>query len=299
MLSYRHAFHAGNPADVLKHSILISCLDHLLLKEKPLLCVDTHAGAGFYSLDHGFAAKNREWEAGLGRLIKERAEGAAGAVSGAALPSMLNRYLEIAGADASGKPDSIPSLYPGSPAIMARLLRPSDRIACFELHPEDFKILDETMGGDRRFSLKQADGLGGLKALLPPPSRRGLILLDPPYEVKDDYCRVPEILGAALRRFSTGTYIVWYPLLRKSPLPGGEALLLSEELMALHRGKRCVLELYTGDKLSENSPRGMYGSGLVIYNPPWTLRAALEESLPVMARLMGTGWKLEFFGDTE
>jgi 23S rRNA (adenine2030-N6)-methyltransferase len=307
MLSYRHGFHAGNPADVLKHSILIFCLDHLMLKEKPLLCVDTHAGAGFYSLDRGFAAKNREWEAGLGRLVKETA-----------FPSMLKKYLEIV--RASGESDSIPSVYPGSPAIMARLLRPADRIACFELHPEDFRILDENMGKDRRFSLGQEDGFEGLRALLPPPSRRGLILIDPPYEVKDDYSRLPEILCAALRRFSTGTYIIWYPLLRKSPLPGGEALRLSEELMALYRGKRCILELYTGDKLSENpssenkppedtlpwgnspkgnSPRGMYGSGLVIYNPPWTLKAALEESLPVMARLMGAGWKLEFSGDSE
>jgi 23S rRNA (adenine2030-N6)-methyltransferase len=305
MLSYRHGFHAGNPADALKHSILIFCLDHLMLKEKPLLCVDTHAGAGFYALDRGFAAKTREWEAGLGKLIKEQAGGTG--TAGTALPSMLNRYLEIISA-ASGQSDS--SLYPGSPAIMARLLRPADRVSCFELHPEDFRILDENMGGDRRFSLRQEDGFSGLKALLPPPSRRGLIFIDPPYEVKDDYSRVPEVVEAALRRFSTGTYIIWYPLLRRSPLPGGETLLLSEDLMALHQGKRCIVELYTQDKALENkpsgdaaaggnSPRGMYGSGLVIYNPPWTLRAALEESLPVMARLMGAGWKLEFSGDAE
>jgi 23S rRNA (adenine2030-N6)-methyltransferase len=192
------------------------------------------------------------------------------------------------GADASGA-DGGALWYPGSPEIFRRLLREQDRCRCFELHPSDFAALEERFRHDRRFGIRRKDGFEGLVALLPPPSRRGLIFIDPSYEMKEDFGRLPECLSAALRRFSTGTCLIWYPLLSGYP----ESLRLPERLMGLYGGNRLGVELYTGPARPESggpsagqggrSPRGMYGSGLVIYNPPWTLGPALEEALPVLA----------------
>lgn len=290
MLSYRHGFHVGNAADVLKHSVLVFCLEYLLGKEKPLLCVDTHAGAGIYSLHEGFAAQKREWEKGVGKLRLEILHEGKAALKGPGSAALLRRYLELCSRDESG---SGPAVYPGSPAIMARLLRPLDRLVCFELHPSDYAACKLALAGSGE--VRQADGLTSLKSLLPPPSRRGLILIDPPYEVKEDYLRLPISVEQALRRFSSGTYIIWYPLLRESP-----AVDFPERLMNLYQGNRCRLELYTADPGAgaANSPRGMYGSGMVIYNPPWTLAPALEESLPIMGEAIGKGkndWKLEHY----
>ncbi|WP_043923108.1 23S rRNA (adenine(2030)-N(6))-methyltransferase RlmJ [Leadbettera azotonutricia] len=278
MLSYRHSFHAGNAADVLKHTILIFCLDYLGQKEKPLLCVDTHGGAGSYS----FA--NREWEAGYGALAK------AGAAE--ALPSMARRYLEII--NAGGKD------YPGSPLIMARLLRHLDRLVCFELHPEDFETLKNCLDNFRHVEVRKEDGPGSLKGLLPPPSRRGLILIDPAWEELSEYEMIPQILASALKRFPEGTYLVWYPLLLhpKAAAENADSETLRENLFAIHAGRRCFVELHTSSKdhAPANSPRGMYGSGLVIINPPYTLKPALEDALPVLVQAMNAegGWKLEW-----
>jgi 23S rRNA (adenine2030-N6)-methyltransferase len=287
MLGYRHAFHAGSPADCLKHAVLIFCLEYLSQKEKPFFCVDTHAGAGVYALHEGFADQNREWEKGIEKLKTQ---------DRAVLPAMLSRYLEItanlqiAGPEAGG-------IYPGSPEIIRRMIRGRDKAVCFELHPADFVLLNGLLGKDRRFTIRNEDGLAGLPGLLPPPSHRGLILIDPSYEVKDDYHVLPEILSRSFKRFSTGTYIIWYPLLRDSPAPE-----FQEELMNLSikdfggPSSSCRAELYTApkDMNIENSPRGMYGSGLVIRNPPWTLKAALEESLPYLAKIFSGDWKLEW-----
>jgi 23S rRNA (adenine2030-N6)-methyltransferase len=290
MLSYRHGFHAGNPADVLKHTVLIFCLEYLTRKEKPLLCIDTHAGAGSYPLFSGFAAQNREWEKGLGKLPCTEAD--------RGIPAMLRRYMQVlrAGGLVSGAagPEAgkaAPQSYPGSPLIMTRLLRPADRLVCFELHPADYRACKSLLGNYAE--VRQEDGFKGLEGLLPPRSRRGLFLIDPSYELKEDYKRLNEALARALRRFSTGVYIIWYPLLRKQAAAGFPAW-----LMGLHTENRCQVELYTAapDAAPSNSPRGMYGSGLVIYNPPWTLKAALMESLPVLGTLIGTGrdgWKFE------
>ncbi|MDR1597078.1 MAG: 23S rRNA (adenine(2030)-N(6))-methyltransferase RlmJ [Treponema sp.] len=265
MLSYRHAFHAGNAADVLKHAVLICCLDYLGRKEKPFLVIDTHAGAGFYSLTEGYAAQNREWEGGVGRLPEYDT-----------LPPLLGRYAALVR-------DSPGGLYPGSPALIQRLLRPRDQAVCFELHPADFTALEAAFKADKRFRLLREDGLGGLKALLPPPSRRACIFIDPPYEVKSDYTEVPERLAGALARFPTGLYITWYPLLQQR-----SASALRETLLGLYGGNRCAVELCTA--APDNGAKRMYGSGMVIYNPPWTLRETLEESLPVLAKLLG-GWQ--------
>jgi 23S rRNA (adenine2030-N6)-methyltransferase len=281
MLSYRHGFHAGNPADVLKHTVLIFCLAYLKEKETPFLCVDTHSGAGLYPLTGGFAGKNREWEAGIGRLSGW----------GGPLPAMLENYREISARR--------PGHYPGSPEIIRALLRPRDRAVCFELHPEEFRLLTVQLKNDRRFMVRKEDGLAGLKSLLPPPSRRGLVLIDPSYEEKTDYTAVPKIMAEALRRFPTGTYIIWYPLLRRH----GESEQFPEKLLRLSRNRRCTAEIYTAPRNQppENSPRGMYGSGLALVNPPWTLKGALEETLPILASRTGAGkegWKLRWEAGT-
>jgi 23S rRNA (adenine2030-N6)-methyltransferase len=192
---------------------------------------------------------------------------------------------------------SLPCRYPGSPAIAAKLLRAGDRGACFELHPADFAALEGALGGDRRFSLRHEDGLTGLKSLLPPLCRRALVLIDPAYEDAAEYQALPAALEEALRRFPAGVYLVWYPLLgpgapgsrRRTGDDGG----LGEILMALNGGNRCRVELHTAPV---GSP-GLYGSGLALYNPPWTLKPELEAALPVLARLLGggeTGWDLDW-----
>jgi 23S rRNA (adenine2030-N6)-methyltransferase len=277
MLSYRHAFHAGNTADVLKHAVLIFCLDYLKQKESPVLCVDTHAGAGSYSLHNGYAALNREWEQGIGRFFPIRqAPGSSPARDPAKLPAMLGRYLELVGLNAAG-PDI--DTYPGSPLLMQKLLRPQDRLVCFELHPADFALLQGLVG---RRALKQ-DGLAGLKALLPPPSRRACVFIDPPYELKEEYPKALVALSKALRRFPTGLYILWYPLLRDAEEHGGVDF--PERLLAEARAnaKALRVELCTEDRAA--AAKGMYGSGLVICNPPWTLQAALDETLSFLRTL--------------
>jgi 23S rRNA (adenine2030-N6)-methyltransferase len=297
MLGYRHAFHAGNPADVLKHSALVFCLEYLTRKETPLLCVETHAGRGMYRLDEGFAAKNREWEGGAGRIrrfpgplpVLLESWRALALAAGAARRTEGDVAAPVSGGAASPAADDGALWYPGSPEIFRRLLREQDRGCCFELHPADFAALEERFRHDRRFRIRREDGFEGLLALLPPPSRRGLVLIDPSYEMKEDFDRLPECLSAALRRFSTGTFLIWYPLLAACP----ESLRLPERLMGLHRGNRLRVEVYTGPARQGGgglpagqggrSPRGMYGSGLVICGPPWTLGPALEEALPVLA----------------
>jgi 23S rRNA (adenine2030-N6)-methyltransferase len=302
MLSYRHGFHAGNPADVLKHAVLIFCLDYLSRKESPCLYVDTHAGAGSYPLAGGFAARRREWEKGLGRLAE--------AGRAAPLPPLLARYLELAGPalpPAGGGRGGLLPPYPGSPAIMARFLRPGERLVCFELHPGDFNALREELAPRRGAEARREDGFKGLASLLPPPSRRACVLIDPPYEIKEDFNALPRVLRGALKRFPGGLYLVWYPLLAGEPRTAGENP-FAEELMALGGEssrhcrrlcrRQCRAELYTANPRAPpaNSPRGMFGSGLFIRNPPWTLKAALEESLPVLAELLGVpgGWKLQW-----
>jgi 23S rRNA (adenine2030-N6)-methyltransferase len=284
MLSYLHGFHAGNSADVLKHSLLVFCLSYLKQKEKPLLCVDTHSGSGLYDLGSG---ENREWESGLGLLLREREK----------LPAMLEQYINLS------YPDSLRSeqQYRGSSVLMARLLKKSDRLVCFEMHPREADALEQVMrthstGKDGpSINVRKEDGLAGLKSLLPPPSRRALIFIDPPWEQKVEYENVPRALLTALNRFPEGTYIVWYPLLAQ-PKEKASGLPLRDTLFGLTDGKRCRVELHALPPPSANSPRGLCGSGLVIYNPPWTLRAACEENLPFLAKVLGgaeANWRFD------
>ncbi|GAB3546459.1 23S rRNA (adenine(2030)-N(6))-methyltransferase RlmJ [Noviherbaspirillum agri] len=280
MLSYRHAFHAGNHADVLKHTVLIQLLRYLGQKETPYMYIDTHAGAGVYALDTGYAAKNAEYETGIARLW-DRTD----------LPPALAEYVQLV---KDMNPSGKMRYYPGSPYCADRIAREQDRIRLFELHPSDGKILEENFRkleahaaeqGKRssvrgkRVMIQKGDGFVGLKALLPPPSRRGLVLIDPPYEVKEDYRRVKDTLADALTRFPTGTYAVWYPVLQRM-----ESRQLPDKL------KRLPGNGWLDVTLSISSPApdgfGLHSSGMFIINPPWTLEAQLRELMPYLVQVL-------------
>jgi 23S rRNA (adenine2030-N6)-methyltransferase len=283
VLSYRHAFHAGNHADVLKHSVLALVLDYFKRKDKPFWYIDTHAGAGLYELDSSEARKNAEFEGGIARLLADRTQ----------LPASIEPYLQVIDALNGG---SALRLYPGSPWLAAELLRGDDRLRLFEMHPQDTQLLEDNFERDRRCKIHPSDGFAGLKALLPPPPRRAVVLIDPPYELKEDYARVLQALQDALKRFANGTYIVWYPLLSRA-----EAQRLPASLVAVMQAAPQQSALRVELRIEE--PRGefgMFGSGLFIVNPPWILRGQLAEWLPVLQRLLGRAGEasmlLEFMG---
>ena len=218
MLSYRHGFHAGNHADVLKHVVLVQLIEHLLRKDKALWVIDTHAGAGAYSLEAGYAARNAEFANGIGRLWKRQD-----------LPAPVRDYLAQVRA---ANPDGVLRQYPGSPQIALQMLRPQDRLRCFELHSTDSKALQEHFrAAGRRVAVVAGDGFAALKSVLPPPSRRGLVLIDPSYELAEHYRDVRTAMRDALQRFATGTYAVWYPLLQRR-----EAENLPQELQRIAPG---------------------------------------------------------------
>lgn len=267
MLSYRHAFHAGNHADVLKHFVLVALLDYYNRKDKPWWYVDTHAGAGCYALDSEQAGKTAEFSAGIGRLWEQ-----------ASVPEALRGYLD---AVAQFNPHGRLTFYPGSPAIAMTRLREQDRMRLFELHPADAQLLDKTFARDTdRVVTRKADGFSALRALLPPPTRRVVVLIDPPYEVKEDYRRVVSVLGDAMQRFPTGTYMVWYPLLTRP-----EARQLPERLAGLGAGS--WLDVRFVQRKPPRDGIGMFGSGLFIVNPPWILPEVLEEVMPWLVRTLG------------
>ncbi len=274
MLSYRHAFHAGNAADVLKHSVLIQCLDYMGQKEKAYTFIDTHSGAALYHLDEGYAAQNQEWLSGTGKVIDHADEKNE--------ERLLNRYRDIIAPFWRSSKS-----YPGSSLIASRIMRPQDKAFCYELHPRDFELLNVQLEHNRRFKIIKADGPKGFVSLLPPSSRRGCILIDPSYEIKSDYIDLQIYIAAALKRFSTGMYIVWYPLLARQ-----DAEDFPVSLMNLYAGNRCRIEV----QFLETSPvdRGMFGCGLVIYNPPWVLRTILENDMPALAELLNADWRFDW-----
>jgi len=277
MLSYRHAFHAGNHADVLKHAVLIALLDYFSQKDKPWWYIDSHAGAGIYDLHGDYARKNAEYEAGIGRLWARDD-----------LPPLLANYVELV---RGLNPDGHLRLYPGSPWCAYRRARADDRLRLFELHSSDHRLLASTFSeSGRQVRIEAADGHAGLKSVLPPPTRRGLVLIDPSYEVKSDYPRTVEALKDGLARFAGGTYLVWYPLLQKP-----DARQLPSRLKAARPPGWLNVTLTVHSPLKEGF--GMHGSGLYIANPPWTLPAMLEATLPWLVKTLGldagAGYTLE------
>ena len=278
MLSYRHAFHAGNHADVLKHFIEVQLLRYLAQKDKPFWYIDTHAGAGCYELETGYATQNAEFESGIERLWNRDD-----------LPAPLAEYVALV---KHINPDGLMKLYPGSPLVAQKLLRGQDRMRLFELHPADHEILQENFAAQSHSVLIQkTDGFGALKALLPPPPRRALVLIDPPYEEKQDYQRVLTALNEGLKRFANGVYAVWYPQLQRA-----EARQLPGHL------KQLPVKSWLHVALSVQAPSaegfGMHGSGMFILNPPWTLHAELKQVMPYLVKVLGqdegASFELEF-----
>lgn len=264
MLSYRHAFHAGNTGDVVKHAVLSIALRELLSKDKPICCLETHAGAGLYDLSGARPRKTGESEAGIGRLWLR-----------SDVPACLQPYLDAVRAL---NPDGVLRLYPGSPLIAAHLLRPSDRLVLMELHPEDDVLLRSSLGSDRRAHVHRRDGYEGLVALTPPAERRGLGLVDPSYEVASDFAAVAECIAAVHRRWPIGCLAIWYPLLPGDPFRRTERALARAGTPGMLRAEV---------SFRAGAPVGMRGSGLLIVNPPWKLRDALAQALPWLAGVLG------------
>jgi 23S rRNA (adenine2030-N6)-methyltransferase len=265
MLSYRHAFHAGNHADVLKHYVLGLVLDYMNQKDKPYWYIDTHAGAGMYSLTGGYATQNAEFEQGIAKLI-----------SANNLPKPLATFV------AQIKRFNTNSLdfYPGSPMVAQDFLRADDKMRLFELHPSDYKFLIENFKGqDKQVKIEMQNGFAGIKACLPPPPRRAAVLIDPPYEDKQDYQHVVSMIKDSLTRFATGIYMIWYPILQRP-----EPVEMIDDLIHLDLPNWLNVEMTIHEPSAEGF--GMHGSGLFIVNPPWTLPKILDETMPVLTQLL-------------
>jgi 23S rRNA (adenine2030-N6)-methyltransferase len=278
MLSYRHAFHAGNHADVLKHFIEIQLLSHLAQKDKAFWYIDTHAGAGCYALDTGYATQNAEFKSGITRLW-ERDD----------LPAPLADYVGLV---KGLNPEGTLKLYPGSPLVALQYLRDQDRMRLFEMHPADSKLLQKNFTRQsKRVLIQTGDGFKAFKALLPPPPKRALVLIDPPYEDKQDYRRVVTALGEGLKRFASGMYALWYPQLQRDEtrrLPGRLKLLPAKSW--LH-----VTLSVQGSATAE----GMRGSGMFVINPPWWLHDTLQKVMPYLVKHLGqddhANFELEYY----
>ena len=265
-MNYRHAFHAGNFADVFKHAILARILAYLTLKPAPLRFVDTHAGLGLYDLSGDEATRTGEWRHGIGRI--------AAAVPPPELVEILAPYL---GAVGPAGPGGTWLSYPGSPALAQWVLRPEDRLTLCELHPEDGEALRRNMGRDRRVRVVTGDGYASLKALLPPPERRGLVLVDPPFEKPGEFDTLLAALGAAYARWPTGSYMVWYPLKDRAAVGR-----FANGLAASGMKRVLQMHMLVGDP--DAGP--LAGSGLAVVNPPYTLKAEAEALLPWMTAVL-------------
>ena len=297
MFSYRHAFHAGNHADVLKHTVLIATLDHLLEKEAALTVVDTHAGAGLYRLDGDYAGTSGEAAEGILRLLSEKKAPAAPAPAAksatkkvatpeaeAPLADAIARYLSVIH---DFNPKGGARIYPGSPFIVQHLLRDHDKLKLFELHPTDARTLDANIAqleAGRQIAVLREDGFGSATKFLPPPSRRALVLMDPSYEIKSDYGRVLDFAAEALKRFATGTYAIWYPII---PRPEAHDLPRRLKTLATKAGKPWLHATLTvkSSKLittptGETQRPGLPASGMFLINPPYTLKPLLAAALP-------------------
>ena len=267
MLSYRHAFHAGNHADVLKHLVLIQLTRYLGQTDKPFWVIDTHAGAGAYALDSAYASKLEEYREGIGRLWERKD-----------LPAPVVEYVDLV---RRMNPDRRLKKYPGSPFFTLWTLRDQDRMRLFELHSKDARLLKENFeSADKQVVVSATDGFAGLKALLPPPPRRGLVLIDPSYEEKQDYERVFHALKESLVRFPGGTYALWYPQLTRL-----EAHELPQRLKRLPAKSWLHVALRVREPAKDGF--GMHGSGMFVLNPPWTLHDTLAGVMPYLVSVLG------------
>jgi 23S rRNA (adenine2030-N6)-methyltransferase len=319
MFSYRHAFHAGNHADVLKHTTLIALMKYLTQKDTALTVIDTHAGAGLYRLDGDYTETSGEAANGVFRLFSapntpqapvNRGQVATKSVAGTkptkaakaaaaeALAPALQDYVDLLVKlnphfAESGDPAHL-KIYPGSPFIEQQFLSGRDKLKLFELHPTDFKSLTgniKQLEVGRQVSVAREDGFEALKTFLPPPARRAMVLCDPSYEIKTDYARVAACMSDAVKRFATGTYVVWYPLI---PRPEAHDLPRKLKTLATKAGRAWLNATLTvkSSKLTTDTDGdvvrpGLPASGMFVINPPHTLKAELQAALPQMVARMG------------
>ncbi|MGG7577474.1 23S rRNA (adenine(2030)-N(6))-methyltransferase RlmJ [Rhizobium sp. Nf11,1] len=262
-MNYRHIYHAGNFADVLKHAVLARLIRYMQKKEGAFRVLDTHAGIGLYDLSSEEAQKTGEWQAGIGKLME--------AELGPQVSELLEPYLS---AIRELNPDGGIRFYPGSPKLARMLFRPQDRLSAMELHPEDYIRLHRLFEGDHHVRITELDGWLALGAHLPPKEKRGIVLVDPPFEEEDEYERLAKGLQKAYRRFPGGTYCLWYPLKKGAPIKE-----FHEALQALDIPKMLCAELTVR---SDRGMTGLTGSGLVIVNPPFTLKDELHQMLPAL-----------------
>ncbi|MFQ1012002.1 23S rRNA (adenine(2030)-N(6))-methyltransferase RlmJ [Gilliamella apicola] len=258
MLSYRHSYHAGNHADVLKHIVLTLCINALKEKEKPFLYLDTHSGAGRYLLKSEHSEKTGEYLSGINLLWQQPN-----------IPELLNTYLSVI---KRYNPFSELKYYPGSPLIAKQLLRQQDKLNLTELHPTDYPLLRQEFSKDKRAKVLREDGFAQLKSKLPHEFRRGIILIDPSYEIKDDYQIIPKALFEAYKRFATGVYLIWYPVVSRT-----QTQKMIDSIIKL--GIRRISQFELAIK-PDNNQKGMTASGILVINPPWKLHEQMQTILP-------------------
>ena len=286
MFSYRHAFHAGNHADVLKHMVLVASLQYLTEKEAALMVLDTHAGAGLYRLDGDYASTSAEAADGILKLLDfTRTQ------PDVELAPLLQAYLAAVQRFNSGAQTKV---YPGSPFITQQLLRSHDRLKLMELHPTDARNLEGNIAqleAGRQVAVLREDGFEATKRFLPPPARRALLLCDPSYEIKSDYARVATLVDDGLKRFATGTYAIWYPII---PRPEAHELPRRLKTLAQKAGKPWLHASLTvkSSKLTRDAAGGtvrpgLPASGMFLLNPPYTLHAGLAQALPQLVSILG------------
>ena len=261
-MNYRHIYHAGNFADVLKHAVLARLIRYAQQKDGAFRVLDTHAGIGLYDLSGPEPQKTGEWQDGIGRLIDAELPPAAALI----LEPYLSAVRDL-------NPDGGVSRYPGSPKLARMLFRPQDRLSAMELHPDDFGVLQRLFEGDYQVRATELDGWLALGAHLPPKEKRGIVLVDPPYEIEGEFERLVEGFAKAYRRFSTGTYCLWYPLKKSAPIKD-----FHEQLQSYDIPKMLCAEL----SVRSDRVEGLSGSGLIIVNPPFTLKEELHTMLPVL-----------------
>jgi 23S rRNA (adenine2030-N6)-methyltransferase len=277
-MNYRHAFHAGNAADVFKHALLARILAHLTAKDAPFRYMDTHAGVGLYNLRWDEARKTGEAEGGILAYQKAPPTGV--------LAELFAPYERaLAAAHASGK-----DFYPGSPLVATALLRPKDRLSLAELHPEDFRTLRKRLGHERRVTIQEMDGWQALKAWLPPTERRGMVLIDPPFEEPEEFARMAGALAAAHQKWPTGVFACWYPVKTWQ-----ESERFARDVASLALPKTLRLEMLID---ADGDARKLNGAGLIVVNPPWMLKDEAAAMLPWLAKALAAGqrttWKAQW-----
>jgi len=272
MLSYRHSFHAGNFADVLKHTVQSLIIEALQQKPKPFVYFDTHSAAGRYDLNDKQSEKNGEYKEGIGRLWGRDD-----------IPELMQPYIDsIEAINANGNL----RYYPGSPLVAKYLMGNTNRLELTELHPTDLARLQQEFAGDRKVRIKKLDGYAGLKAGLPPAQRRALVLIDPPYELKSEHNDAIAGIKESHKRFNTGIYSLWYPMVSRAQVERFCEKFANQGIRNILRIELCVK--------ADSDGYGMTGSGMIVVNPPWKLVQQMEQLLPWLTKQLGQDNKAKY-----